>query len=275
MNFISIEEQKRIALDILLTFAEFCEKHKLRYFLGYGTLLGAVRHKGFIPWDDDIDVVMPRVDYEKLMLIFKGHPYYKAMNIDIDPNYGKLFGVINDTRTKKIERLTRRKCNDTVCVNIDIFPIDYLPDNSDDQQELLSKIRSIENKIACLTYSFGKGRNVLTTIRKNIGIALLRLMSLFNIITIKKLKRQHTNLLSKYNKENKTAGSVTNTGFYGIKEFMPKEYFEDAILMEFEGHKLRCPKEFDKILSHIYGNYMELPPIEKRISHHENNCVWK
>lgn len=274
MKGISIEEEKQIALDILVAFAEFCEKNGLRYILAYGTLLGAIRHKGYIPWDDDIDIMMPRDDYNKAIALFPSHQYLKMMDISIDSNYGKFFGCLNDTRTIKIENLTRKRCHGTVSVNIDIFPVDSLPDERSAQESLLARIRKLENEMACLTYRFGKGRTPLSTIKKNLGILCYRSLELLGIKTIEKLSQQHRELLNSVKSDTRTAGTLTNTGFNGIKEFLPKSLFEDTIFVDFEGHKFRAPKYYDMMLSSIYGNYMELPPIEKRISHHENNCFW-
>lgn len=274
MNVIDITEQKKIALDILIFFADFCKQKSLKYFLAYGTLIGAIRHKGFIPWDDDIDIVMPRKDYEFLIHNFPEHPYYKIMSNDINPHYGKLFAVINDIRTVKKEKLSRKRSVGTVCVNIDIFPIDFLPDSPTEQIELLSKVRQIENKLACLTYAFGRGRTLQSTIKKNIGICIFRLLELLDITSTQKLAEQHQKLLRSYH-NTATAGCVANTGFNGIKEFMPRKCFEEQIDVSFEEHTFNAPKEYDLILRTIYGDYMQLPPVEKRVSHHSNICYWK
>lgn len=161
-----------------------------------------------------------------------------------------------------------------MCVNIDIFPVDYLPDNPDEQIELLRKVKSIENKLACLTYAYGRGRTFMSTIRKNIGIFIYRTLDTFNIITTRKLVRQHRRLLGQYSGTN-TAGCFANTGFNGMEEVMPLKCFQDQIEMEFEGHILKVPKEYDYILRHIYGEYMQLPPESERVSVHSNVCYWK
>jgi len=272
---IDINTQKEIAYNILIYFDKVCRKHKLRYYLAYGTLLGAVRHKGFIPWDDDIDVMMPREDYNRLLTIFPEHPYYKIMDISINSNYGRLFGVLNDIRTIKEEKLLRKRSNDKMSINIDIFPLDFLPEDYKMQAELLKKVRTIEKSLACLTYRYGRGRTFMSTVKKNIGIAFFRTLEALHLISIKKLKKKHDLLLSKFNSNSKVIGSLTNTQFNGIKEFMPRSYFEEAIELEFEGLKFYVPKEYDAILTHIYGNYMTLPPIEKRFSHHTSICKYR
>lgn len=274
MKKIDIPEQKKIALDILLYFTEYCQSHGLKYFLAYGTLIGAIRHNGYIPWDDDIDVLMLRQDYEYLLNHFSGHPYYRIMSNMTNKEYGKLFAVINDTRTIKQERLTRKRSIGTVCVNIDIFPVDFLPDNITEQEKLLSKVRCMENKLACLTYAYGSGRTILSTLRKNIGIFIYRTLELLGFISPRKIVIKHKKLLSKF-KNTHTAGCVANTGYNGIREFMPLKCFQEQIDVEFEGHILKAPKEYDLMLRTIYGDYMQLPPEEKRITHHDNVCYWK
>lgn len=274
MKSIDIPEQKKLALDILIYFARYCQEHNLKYFLGYGTLIGAIRHKGYIPWDDDIDVLMPRRDYEYLLENFSGHQYYRIMSNKTNKNYGKLFAVINDTRTIKQEDLTRKKTIGTVSINIDIFPIDMLPDDINEQQLLLTRVRSIENKLACLTYAYGSGRTLLSTIRKNIGICIYRTLETLGIVSTRKFMNKHRKLLSEISNTH-TAGCVANTGFNGIKEFMPSKCFKDQIDTVFEGHIFKAPKEYDLMLRTIYGDYMQLPPEEQRIPHHDNVCYWK
>ena len=274
IDIITLEERKKIALNILIYFDKICKEKKIKYFLAYGTLLGAVRHKGFIPWDDDIDIMMPREDYNKLFKEFPLNNKYEFMDIRKDWKYGRLFGVINDKRTIKNEKLLRKRSLHSMSINIDIFPMDSLPDKLYDQKKLLKKVRKIENKMACLTYSLGKGRNFLSTIKKNLAIVLMRSLETLKIVSISNYYKKHHNLFTKF-QENNYIGSLTNTGFNGLKEFLPKRYFEESILLDFEGYKFQAPKYYDKILTQIYGDYMKLPPIEKRRTHHTNNCYWK
>lgn len=140
MKEIYFQEQKLIALEILKFVHRFCRDNNLRMFLSYGTLLGAIRHKGFIPWDDDVDIMMPRKDYEILLKSFPEHPRYKLQCIKNDPKYTKAFATINDIRTFKEEYTIRNKFNKNLCINIDIFPFDTFPD---DNQEL----RKFKNQI--------------------------------------------------------------------------------------------------------------------------------
>lgn len=276
MTQININEQKKLALDILIYFASYCEKNNLQYFLAYGTLLGAIRHKGFIPWDDDIDVIMPRNDYIKFIEKFKNHPFYKVVDNSVIFNYCKSFAVLNDIRTTKIEKLLRNKYQTNVSVNIDIFPVDTLPDNPIIQKKLLNKIKRQELKIACLTYKLGKGQNLLSSIKKNIGILIFRFLELLKITNLRAVIKKHNSLMQQYNNlTTNTIGCLANTGYNGIKEFLPAKIFKDYIYVDFEGYKFRAPKEYDLFLKSIYADYMTPPPTNKRVSHHNHICYWK
>lgn len=274
MKTIDISEQKKITLDILLKFSSFCEEHNLKYILAYGTLLGAVRHRGFIPWDDDIDVMMPRSDYQKLLRIFPQDDTYQIVDNSINPLYAKSFAVINNIKTKKAETLIRKRFQDSVCVNIDIFPVDCLPDEVNEQKKLLSSIRKIELELACISYAFGRGRSFLSTIKKNLGILYYRCLELLHSTSLKKIITKHNILMQSYDGSSNTMGCLANTGHNGIKEFLPSICFEETIPMEFEGNIFKVPKEYDLYLSKIYGNYMQLPPEDQRVSIHSNKCYW-
>lgn len=275
MKPIDISEQKKISFEILCFLDETCREKKLTYFLAYGTLLGAVRHKGYIPWDDDIDVMMPRKDYDILRKEFPDHPYLKFVDSNTDSNYGKSFGVINDIRTQKKEKLLRNKCRSSVCVNIDIFPLDPMPDDESERTAIFSKIREVERKLACVTYGFGRGRTFLSTIGKNIAITFFRIQELFRATSIANIVKTHTNMMTAYSGINSdTLACLANTGHNGMKEFLPKHCFEKKLLLEFEGKSFWAPAGYDEVLKLIYGDYMKLPPKEKRIQHN-SKCYWR
>lgn len=275
MERIDLRTQKQLAFQILQYLDTVCRAKHLTYYIAYGTLIGAVRHKGYIPWDDDIDVMMSRKDYDALIREFPEHPYYKIVDNSIDPNYCKSFAVINDTRTIKVENLLRKKCQKSVSINIDIFPYDPMPDDKKEQQILIDKIRKVENRLACISYAYGNGRNIFTTIRKNIGIFIYRFQEFLGLTSITKIINEHNRLMKSYTDiKSNTVACLANTGYSGIKEYLPKEDFDKAVELEFEGVMLLAPIGFDDILKKIYGDYMTPPPASDR-QLHNSTCYWK
>lgn len=129
MRLISFEEHKKIQLSILRDIDVFCQKNQIKYFLAFGTLLGAIRHKGFIPWDDDIDIAMPRPDYNKFILSFNGMvDNLKVLAPEIDLDYYAPYANVYDTRTVLEEKGTSH-LKFEIGVKIDVFPIDGVPTN--------------------------------------------------------------------------------------------------------------------------------------------------
>ena len=140
-----IQELRQIQMGILDEVHRFCESHNLRYFLSSGTLIGAVRHKGYIPWDDDIDIYMPRKDYEEFLQIYHDeNGVYRAINPQVESHYYYTFAKVVDLRTKMVETETEGY---EIGVYMDIFPVDYVPDDVQErervfrQKKLLYKIR--------------------------------------------------------------------------------------------------------------------------------------
>ena len=142
MKPMSFEETKQVELEILTNVAEFCDKHEIQYFLAYGTLIGAVRHKGFIPWDDDIDIWMPRADYNRFLKIYNkenSDSQYKVIS-PYDKISRHTFVKVVDTRTVKIESGIDYS-NGYLGIDVDIFPLDGQPDNDKDYFKWYNKLQ--------------------------------------------------------------------------------------------------------------------------------------
>ena len=144
MREIQFEEMKKIELNILIYFTEVCEENNLRYYLGGGTLLGAVRHKGFIPWDDDIDVMMPRPDFQKLLSLSINNENYNIIKPGTAGYYYN-FAKLVDTRTILEEKGIKRI--DGLGVYIDIFPLDGMPETPDARKKRFKELNSIRKRI--------------------------------------------------------------------------------------------------------------------------------
>lgn len=275
MKKIGIEELKELELNILDFFVQICEENDLIYFLSGGTLLGAVRHHGFIPWDDDIDVMMPRKDYEKLIDIFPDHSYYQFLYHGNTHNYPKPFGTINDSRTLKPETNIRKKCRHILGVNIDIFPIDEIPESPEEIHNYYSELSKMAKKMYCITYSYTYKKSFWFTIKKFVGISYYRLLDLLKITSVDKVVKEYDVLARKFTNSGSSMCGVTTIDNYGEKEAnVTKEYFP-IIKMKYEGRDCNIPANYDKYLSSIYGNYMQLPPKEKQVTHHMSDCFWR
>ena len=266
MKKISFEESKKIELDILLAIADFCDKNNLTYFLAYGTLIGAIRHKGFIPWDDDIDIQMPREDYNTFVSTFE-HEYLKAISPDT-PMSNHSFVKVIDTRTVKIEPCLKYSAG-FLGIDVDIFPIDGAPDNEDEYNKWYDKLFDLYNEFCISIQCFS-----ISNIKHSIKLMILKLLrhgskkTSFYLEEAKKLHELYPYQQCEY------VASVESC-FNSRKNRVPKKYFSESVDVEFEGHIFHAPICYDKILRTIYGDYMQLPPKNKQVTHHLNKVYWK
>lgn len=242
-------------------------KNDLNYFLAGGTLIGAIRHKGYIPWDDDIDVIMPRPDYIKFINLTKQGlgPYVVKGPYNIqskfDPPYHCTYCKICDDRTELIEFPKTKHIVSSVY--IDVFPCDGLPSDFKSIAKHYKKARIYIKLNALLNMSYYRKNMTSNTIKK-IFWSLIFLIKL--LLPDKIFFRKIEKLATKYDYNKSEFVGVIVAG-YGLKEHMPKKVFESYILGDFEGKKFRIPVGYDIYLSKIYGNYMELPPKNKRVGH--------
>lgn len=278
MKKISLDEMKKIELNMLIDFAKFCDDNNFTYYLSGGSLLGAVRHKGFIPWDDDIDIMMPREDYNKALKTYKSDIYEIDSIIVNESSYNR-YARINNINTK-LESNLRKNLEESVF--IDIFPIDGLPDNKFLQygifcvQQLLIAFHlstilkyTVSSRYEDRESGFFAWRKYFRTFIK-----------FFMVATIGKTNPSTWALIlnriaSKESFYNHDYVAILVSGPHFTKERMPKKVYERKVQVEFEGGKFWAPSDYDYYLKRLYGKYMELPPLDKRISHHDFKAYWK
>lgn len=260
MQELTIEERKKLSLEILKEVIEFCDSNNIKYYIFYGTLLGAVRHKGFIPWDDDIDICVPRLDYEKFLEIFSSSKL-KTSNYRIIGKYPTIFTKVFSSNTlgyyKNYQELG-------FGVSIDIFPIDVVPEKE-------RKVRSLYNEYKILykffCHSFLLDKKLYTNKIKYIFDFVIS-----HLFDYKKIGK-FIEMKLKRNFINSSSFSSVFLASSKLRIFR-KENFE-IIEIPFENLIVKAPKDYDDILRKIYGSdYMTPPPVDKRTSTHEEKYYW-
>lgn len=255
-NKISTEECKKLMVETLANVDHFCNQHCIKYSLSYGTLIGAIRHKGFIPWDDDIDIIMPREDYDRFISSYKDSRY-KIIDGAFNPNHSHI--RVSDQKTVLALDAWRAQFYKEG-LWIDVFPIDKVPDSQ----------KGYERFRKWLWFLF---EIQLTGEAKRKGIvnkALYAICKPFSKYCGKKALQE----MKRYN--DKDMQSVANMSAWYLKSpKFPASYFDEYIDVEFEGYKFKAIKQYDVFLRELYGDYMQLPPEEKRISHHTYDAYWR
>ena len=245
-----------------------CEKYNLTYFMLGGTQLGAVRHKGFIPWDDDIDLGMPRKDYEKFLEIAPRllSNTLKLVNYKTDPEYHYYITRILDVESKVVETRYAHEGKYTN-LSIDIFPLDGSPNNPILRKIFFLRVM-MHRAMMALHYKKGIDPDRKRGFVERVALFFLKLLPTEKMFDAYKQKEKIDKLLKKYDMWNsKISGNIM--GAYRTREMVPTEWLggKEGFLFDFEGIKLRGYKEFDKYLTHLYGDYMQMPPEGNRKIH--------
>ena len=250
---------KNMLKDMLKWFHDLCIENNLTYYVAAGTMLGAARHQGFIPWDDDVDVLMPRSDIKKLEEIMSNNSgrYVFESTATQALDFYYTFPKIYDTTTTLVEN-TKYKIKRGIY--IDIFPIDGMGNTYDEAAKHLKAIRRKYNLLLCKIGGFRKGRSLY----KNMAVALFRLLP----INEKKLLKQVVELCENINcNECKLSGNAL--GAYGMKEIMPLSVMGTPKLYKFEDIEVFGAENAEEYLTRLYGDWCKLPPVEKQVPHHD------
>lgn len=268
MSAITLDELKEIELNILQEVHLFCEKNHLRYFLAYGTLLGAIRHHGFIPWDDDIDIYMPRDDYKRFLHLMakQSISHLTLLSPKTTPGYFYPFAKVIDSRTILYEnKLPNPKVN--LGVYIDVFPLSYMPTRPwlanlyCRWMRLLSRL--LWRRIILFTQNTYTPINVVHFSYFIISLIPIRLLAAIYA---------HSLLLFPPGKSRFIADFGT---CYNERIQFPRIWMQDTCPVTFEGHLFYAMKSYHSVLTTLYGNYMQLPPPNQRIPKHDFNVRWK
>ncbi|MBP3203631.1 MAG: LicD family protein [Bacteroidales bacterium] len=269
MKEIEIDEFRDILVDITEKIHQFCSQRGLRYFIGYGSLIGAVRHKGFIPWDDDIDLGMPRPDYEIFLKTFNGtFADTEVIAPEINPHFYMPFANVYRKGTLLKEEIATHH-GFPVGVKVDLFPIDGAP--ADDAQYRKRRSR-IDQWIRILFY-----KNVLLSHRwkkdKVLWFKTLVWKIAISPLSIPYIQRRIRALATANDFESSEYAdklSFPNPGNTRVK----RSVFEHYIDVEFEGHVFKAPRDYDVYQKAIYGDYLSLPPVSQRVRYHGFHAWW-
>lgn len=263
----NIDLLHKVDMEIVKNVIDICEKNNLEYFMLGGTMLGAIRHKGFIPWDDDIDLGLPRKDYEKFLEIAPRQlaNNLKIVNYKTDPNYHYYITRILDMDTKVIEERIENEEEKYTNASIDIFPLDGTPNNN-----ILRKIyffRVLYHRaLMSLCYKDSIDKKRKRSKKEKILLWVMMKLPIDKITTAYKQKEKIDKLLKKQDFYNsKYVGNIM--GAYRTKEIVPKGFYGNGKTYQFEDIKMNGLELYDEYLKYTYGDYMKLPPEDKRKTH--------
>ena len=261
---LSLEQMREIQINILDYLCDFCKRNDIKWWIEFGTLLGAVRHKGFIPWDDDIDVAMLRKDYEVFRKNFNEASQtdvdgrYKLLDPESEKGYKYSFGKIIDLKTILYEGKKERI---KIGVYIDVFVYDAAPDDKAEYAFMIKKRDALGKLRALKLFDLDKNnvsiKSVVAFVRK-IVLAPLPMSVILN--KMQKNAKKYDGV-----RTGKIADFLWPYGNFGF--YLNDDFFDDQINLEFEGRFFPAPKKYDTWLRMTYGDYMKLPPVDQRVRH--------
>ncbi len=259
MKELTLQELKDIEFNILKMFDSFCKDNNITYYMSHGTLLGAVKYQKFIPWDDDVDLLIPREDYNRMISLFKDNDRYQLFAYEKNQEYRYPYAKLCDMSTRKVEHGYNNGVE--LGVDIDLFPLDAWNDNYEKAKQ---EVRHIRKNMMCLVLTKLKNPDSVNPIKRFIkGIVMFFCKMFGSEYFIKKVIKA----CYKGGRLNNCLG-CKSWPIYGKREIIPAEVFSDTVEVEFEGEKFPAPIGFDVYLRSLYGDYEKDPPPEKQKTHH-------
>lgn len=258
---VSLEEIKDCEMGILKYIDQICKKNNIKYSLMGGSLIGAIRHKGFIPWDDDIDIMLLREDYEKLKIeILKdSNSRYVYMSSDLYSDYLYPYAKVIDTRTSAKE--TGIKSPKNYGIFVDIFPIDKIPVDNKEKNKFLKKVKILHKIYKIRIYDKQISNSKIKLVVKNI------IANLFQRISVNKLVNKLEVLATKYKNEDIDNYGIVYDVIYK-KNTYPKSFYNNVHYTKFEDSQILIIDNYNEYLKKIFGDYMVLPPEDARKTNH-------
>ena len=263
---ISFDEAKQLELQILKYIDKTLKENGIPYWLDAGTLLGSVRHKGFIPWDDDIDLVIMRNDYDRAIEVLNNSSdRYKVLTMHNTEDYYYTFAKITDTHTHIVERDWREI--KSLGIYVDLFPLDYLPADDREFYRLANTVFALR---AMVTFSMmDRGQFRRARLKQKLEFLAGRLYGQ------KRALKKIDKICAEYSASHPDTGVIADiVAANDRKVRIPAETFAETLQGEFEGDLYPIPAGYDRFLRSYYGEYMELPPVEKRVSTHGFKAYW-
>ena len=265
MKELTLPDIQHVSLDILQEVHDFCVSRGIRYSIAYGTLIGAVRHKGFIPWDDDIDIVMPRPDYDRFFAEFTSETLLAVSEKDKDSYLA--FGRVIDTARTSCETLIPHSKSGRGGVWIDVFPLDGATDSPEEFSSLIARLKKlwiIQLRCRCSKTSWRGLFKLCTDLKGLLIFAAVKLSCLSGVM----LRKANRALIAA-----DRALPWGSTGHFaqmsvidvGSKDYHNNEVFSSTVKLGFEGREFLAMNGYDALLRKIYGDYMQLPPEEDRV----------
>lgn len=259
MEELSIKEIQSRQLELMKVVDIVCRKNNIRYYLISGSCLGAVRHKGFIPWDDDIDIAMFRDDYEHFLSIFNFSFDLSKFYLQND-NTEKDF-ILSLSRIcilgTKIEQYGTAHLNINKCMFMDVFPLDNVPDKGINRKRQMYELK-IVNRIMTLKIFYLSHSRFKNLIKKMVSLALTP-------IPLGSLKSIRYRILTRYNSTRTQCVSSMASKYGYRKHIMSYEVYGNPVELEFEHEQFMFPQKYEEHLKKLFGNnFMDLPPISKR-----------